>query len=94
MEVGGVGSDSWKLVRVEDSSGLTLAARCPIRTGVRARRPTRSPPHKAEGRLKRGAPKSPVLCREQTWGCQGEGAGEGSVGNLGLAEANYYIQDG
>ena len=52
----------------------------------------RSPPHKAEDRLKSGAPKSPVLCREQTCGCQGEG--EGRIGNLGLAEANDYTQDG
>ena len=33
--------------------------------------------------------------REQTCGCQGvREVGEGRNGNLGLAEANYYIQDG
>ena len=32
--------------------------------------------------------------REQTWGCQGGGkVGEGYVGSLGLADANYiYIE--
>ena len=30
--------------------------------------------------------------REQTCGCQGgEGVGEGIIGSLGLADANYYI---
>ena len=30
--------------------------------------------------------------REQTCGCQGGvGVGEGWIGNLGLADANYYI---
>ena len=29
---------------------------------------------------------------EQTCGCQGRGGvGEGSIGSLGLADANYYI---
>ena len=33
--------------------------------------------------------------REQTWGCQGGGeTGEGWTGSLGLADANYYIQNG
>ena len=33
--------------------------------------------------------------REQTCGCQGGGAmGEGWVGSLGLADANYYIWNG
>ena len=32
--------------------------------------------------------------REQTCGCQGGGCGEGWTGSLGLADANYYIQDG
>ena len=33
--------------------------------------------------------------REQTCGCQaGEGVGEGRIGSLGLADANYYIKDG
>ena len=31
--------------------------------------------------------------REQTCGCQG-GVREGRFGSLGLAGANYYIQDG
>ena len=32
--------------------------------------------------------------REQTCGCQGGGAvGEGWIGSLGLADANYYIQN-
>ena len=30
--------------------------------------------------------------KEQTCGCQGGGGeGEGSIGSLGLADANYYI---
>ena len=30
--------------------------------------------------------------REQTCGCQGgKGVGEGWIGSLGLADANYYI---
>ena len=29
--------------------------------------------------------------REQTCGCQGGGVGEGWIGSLGLADANYYI---
>ena len=33
--------------------------------------------------------------REQTCGCQGVGGGgEGKIGSLGLADANYYIWDG
>ena len=33
--------------------------------------------------------------REQTCGCQGgTGVGEGRAGSVGLADANYYIQDG
>ena len=34
--------------------------------------------------------------REQTCGYQGvgEAVGEGEIGNLGLADANYYIQNG
>jgi len=32
--------------------------------------------------------------REETCGCQGGRAGEGRNGSLGLAAANYYIQDG
>ena len=33
--------------------------------------------------------------REQTCGYQGEGGvGEERMGSLGLADANYYIQDG
>ena len=33
--------------------------------------------------------------REKTCGCQGGGGeGEGWSGSLGLADANYYIQDG
>ena len=32
--------------------------------------------------------------RDQTWGCQGGGGGEGKTGSLGLAGAKYYIQDG
>ena len=33
--------------------------------------------------------------REQTCGCQGEGeVGEGRIGRLGSADANYYIQNG
>ena len=33
--------------------------------------------------------------REQTCGCQGgEGVEEGRTESLGLADANYYIQDG
>ena len=33
--------------------------------------------------------------REQTCGCQGGGVvGEGWSGSLGLADANYYIEDG
>ena len=31
--------------------------------------------------------------REQTCGCQG-GMGEGWIGSLGLADANYYIENG
>ena len=31
--------------------------------------------------------------REQTGGCQG-GVGERWIGSLGLADANYYIQNG
>ena len=32
--------------------------------------------------------------QEQTCGCQGEGwVGEGWIGSLGLADANYYIQN-
>ena len=30
--------------------------------------------------------------REQICGCQGGGAGEGWIGSLGLADANYYIE--
>ena len=31
--------------------------------------------------------------REQTCGCQGRGeVGEGMIGSLGLADANYYIR--
>ena len=33
--------------------------------------------------------------REQTCSCQaGEGVGEGRIGSLGLADANYYIENG
>ena len=33
--------------------------------------------------------------REQTCGCQGErGVEEGWIGSLGLADANYYIENG
>ena len=33
--------------------------------------------------------------REQTYGCQGgEGVVEGWIGSLGLADANYYIENG
>ena len=32
--------------------------------------------------------------REQTCGCQGGGLEEGCIGGLGLADANYYIEDG
>ena len=33
--------------------------------------------------------------REQTCGCQGGGGkGEGRIGSLELADANYYIEDG
>ena len=33
--------------------------------------------------------------KEQTCGCQGRGeVGEGVIGSLGLADANYYILDG
>ena len=33
--------------------------------------------------------------REQTCGCQGGGeVGEGGIGSLGLADANYYIWNG
>ena len=33
--------------------------------------------------------------REQTGGCQGgEGVGEGWIGSLGLADANYHIENG
>ena len=33
--------------------------------------------------------------REQTCGCQGGGGvREGRIGGLGLADTNYYIQDG
>ena len=33
--------------------------------------------------------------REQTCSCQGEGGvGEGWSGSLGLADANYYIENG
>ena len=33
--------------------------------------------------------------REQTCGCQeGDGLGEGWIGSLGLADANYYIENG
>ena len=32
--------------------------------------------------------------REQTCGCQGEVDGGGGIESLGLADANYYIQDG
>ena len=33
--------------------------------------------------------------REQTCGCQGGGeAGEGQIGSVGLADANYYIENG
>ena len=33
--------------------------------------------------------------REQTCGYQGEeGVGEGRIGSLGLADANYYIKNG
>ena len=32
---------------------------------------------------------------EQTCGCQGGwGVGQGRVGSLGLADANYYIENG
>ena len=31
---------------------------------------------------------------EQTCGYQGGGVGEGWIGSLGLADANYYIQNG
>ena len=29
--------------------------------------------------------------REQTYGCKGVGVGEGRIGSLGLAEANYRM---
>ena len=29
--------------------------------------------------------------REQICGCRGEGVGEGWIGTVGLADANYYI---
>ena len=32
--------------------------------------------------------------REQTCGCQGERGGEGRIGSVGLADANYYIENG
>ena len=32
--------------------------------------------------------------REQTCGCQGERGGVGWTGSLGLADANYYIENG
>ena len=32
--------------------------------------------------------------REQTCGCQAGGAGRGEDWESGLADANYYIQDG
>ena len=32
--------------------------------------------------------------REQTCGYQGEVVGEGWIGNLGLADENYYIENG
>ena len=31
--------------------------------------------------------------REQTYGCQHQGVGEGQIGSLGLVDTNYYIQD-
>ena len=35
------------------------------------------------------------ICREQTCGCQGGGGvREGWIGSLGLADGNYYIQNG
>ena len=32
--------------------------------------------------------------REQTCGCQEGGVGEGWIGSLGLADANYYTENG
>ena len=33
--------------------------------------------------------------REETWGCQGVGSsGKGWIGSLGLADANYYVENG
>ena len=32
--------------------------------------------------------------REHTCGCQGGGGGVGWIGSLGLADANYYIENG
>ena len=32
--------------------------------------------------------------KEQTCGCQEGGGEEGWIGNLGLADGNYYIQNG
>ena len=31
--------------------------------------------------------------REQTYGCQRQGVGEGQIGSLGIVDTNYYIQD-
>ena len=31
--------------------------------------------------------------REQTFGCRGEGGGGGWIGNLELADVNYYIEN-
>ena len=46
----------------------------------------RSPPHEAEDRLKRGAPKSPTLCREQTCGCKGGWGPEGRESGISRGE--------
>ena len=35
--------------------------------------------------------KQPQTHREHTCGCQESGEGEGWIGSLGLADANYYI---
>ena len=32
--------------------------------------------------------------RDQPGGCKGEGVGEGWIGSLGLADANWYIHKG
>ena len=92
MEVGRVGSDTWKLVREwEKVQGDPLSQVSHPDCG-QSQETHEEPSIRSRGQAVERSPQEPRSVQRTDFWLRGTGAGRG--GNLGLAEANCYRRDG